>query len=356
VNNLKKTTIALISLILIIVLAGSSYGVIYSLNHAPSSSNNSEGTAITIVDPNGDTVKITKPVKTVVCLDAIATEVVCALGCENRIIGVDTSSTFPPSVTAIQNVGESYSPSIEKIIELKPDLVFGGAPLNYFDNQTSSKIEAAGIPVFICESVNPPLISSESMVNSTCALATQLGLILDEQSNATKLVNYMRDYENLVNQRLSNLTESEKPLVYYEWYTDWQTKIVPDITLLGGINIAENQSQVAPILSPEFVTEANPDIIIRMISSTNHTVTDFTTAETQMTSRSALQDTNAIKGKVYICDYGITGGIESVVGYLQWAKWIHPELFNDINPVAIHQQMVQEFFSNTTLEGVYAYP
>lgn len=354
---MKKTTIALISIILIVVIAGSSYGVLYSLNQASSGNNNSEGTVFTIVDPNGDTVKITQPVKTIICLDAEATEIVCALGCESRIIGVDTSSNFPPSVNSIQKVGESYSPSIEKIIELDPDLVLGGAPLNFMDNQTSAKIEAAGIPVFICQSMNPPLNSNESFVNSTCALATQIGEILNVKNNATKLVNYMRDYENMVNQRLSNLTENEKPLVYYEWYTDWQTKIVPDITLLGGINIAENQSQVAPILSPEFVTEANPDIIIRMISSSNHAMTDFTTAETQMTSRSALQDTNAIKeGKVYICDFGITGGIESVVGYLQWAKWIHPELFNDINPAAIHQQMVQEFFSNTALEGVYAYP
>ena len=243
---------------------------------------------LTVVDPNGDTVKITQPVKTVICLDAEATEIVCALGCESRIIGVDASSAFPPSVTSIQKVGESYSPSIEKIMELDPDLVLGGAPLNYMDNQTSAKIEAAGIPVFICQSMNPPLNSNESFVNSTCALATQIGEILDVKNNATKLVNYMRDYENMVNQRLSNLTESEKPLVYYEWYTDWQTKIVPSIELLGGINIAENSSEVAPILSPEFVTEANPDIIIRMISSSNNSMTEFTTAQTQMTSRCCI--------------------------------------------------------------------
>jgi iron complex transport system substrate-binding protein len=167
----------------------------------------------------------------------------------------------------------------------------------------------------------------------------------------------MQHYESLVDERLANLTASEKPSVYYEWYADWQTELVPSITQAGGINIAENESQYAPIVSPEFVTQANPDVIIRMISSPNHSMTDFTTAQTEITGRPALQATTAIKeGNVYICDYAITGGIESVVGYVQWAKWLHPSLFEDINPAAIHQQMVTEFFDNVTLEGVYAYP
>lgn len=353
---MKKTIVALIAIVLIVIIAGSTYGV-YTLNQPASPTSYPEGTIITVVDPNGDTVNVPQPVGSIVCLDSIATEIVCALGCENRIIGVDTSSVFPPSVAQIPTVGESYSPSIEQILELNPDLVLGGAPINYFNNQTSHQIEAAGIPVFICEAINPPLNSNESMVDSTCTLVTQLGLILDEQTNATKLVNYMQTYESLVNERLANLTASEKPSVYYEWYTDWQTELVPSIAQAGGINIAENESQYAPIVSPEFVTQANPGVIIRMISSPNHNMADFTTARSEIMSRPALQDTTAVKeGNVYICDYGITGGIESVVGYVQWAKWLHPSLFDDIDPAAMHQQMVQEFFGNVTLEGVYAYP
>ncbi len=351
---MKKTTIALVVTALILVIVVSSG--IYTLSQSPSITPPPEGSVLTIVDPNGDTVKIALPVNKIVCTDAIATEIVCALGCESRIVGVDTSSDFPPSVKTIQSVGESYSVSIEQILELAPDLVLGGAPLNYFDNQTSSKLEAAGIPVFICESMNPSIDSDESIIDETCALVTQIGQILDVQENATKLVNYMQDYQNLVNERIANLTEDEKPLVYYEWYKDWQTKIVPTIEQVGGINIAENQTEVAPMVSAEYVAEANPDIIIRMISSSTNDKTDFTTAQDQVTSRPALKNTNAVKeNHVYICDYGITGGLESVVGYLQWAKWLHPELFSDIDPATVHQQLLHEYF-NINLDGVYAYP
>ena len=137
------------------------------------------------------------------------------------------------------------------MLELKPDLVIADAMIDYV-NTTVNQIEAAGIPVYIAESINPLLnpTSNETMIDTTCTLVTQLGLILNEQANATKLVNYMQNYQSLVNERLANLTTSEKPTVYYEWYTDWQTEHVPSIAQAGGINIAENESQYAPIVKP----------------------------------------------------------------------------------------------------------
>jgi iron complex transport system substrate-binding protein len=353
---MKKIYIVVIAIVLIAIIAGSTYEV-YSLNGTTSlPTPYKEGTVVSVVDPNGDEVNVTQPVKTIVCIDSQATEILCALGCQSRIVGIDSGSIFPPSVTSIPSVGEPYGASVEKILELNPDIVVAGAPIDYFNNKTSSQIRDAGIPVYICQSMNPSTDSEESMIDTTCALVTQLGLVLDEQTNATKLVDFMRQYENLVDERVANLAASEKPLVYYEWYSDWQTELVPSIPQTGGINIAENQSQYAPVVSPEFVVQANPDIIIRMISSATHDVNDFTTARDEIMSRAALQGTNAvIKGDVYICDYGITGGIESVVGYLQWAKWLHPTLFEDVDPNAVQQQMVQEFFGNIEL-GVYSYP
>lgn len=353
----KKTFIALIAVILVVIIVGSSYGVLYALNQNPSGGGDEGGDVLTVVDPDGRTVKITQPVNTVITLDAVATEIVCALGCEDRIIGIDSSSNFPPSVSEKTVVGESYSPSLETVISMNPDLVLGGAPLNYMNNQTSKTIEDAGIPVFICESANPSVDSTESMVDQMCSLVTQLGQILDVEDKSTQLVDYMQQYETLVNDRIATLSTEDRPSVYYEWYTDWQTSLVPSITQAGGVNIAEGSNEYAPVLSPEFVTEANPDVIIRMVSSADHSLDDFTDQYNQITSRTALKSTTAVKeGHVYICDYGITGGIESVVGYVQWAKWLHPDLFEDVNPVEIHQGLLEQFFSGVTYEGVYTYP
>lgn len=351
---MKKNIIMLFTVVLALIIVVS-YGA-YTFSQSSLESTPQGGNVLTIIGPNGDTVKITQPVNRIVCTDAIATEIVCALGCENRIVGVDTSSDFPPSVKTIKSVGEPYSVSIEQILELAPDLVLAGAPINYFNNQTSSRIEDAGIPVFICQAINPSIDSTESTIDTTCSLVTQLGQILEVQDKATELVNYMQKYKTLVNERLATLAENERPSVYYEWYKDWQTMIVPTIVQVGGTNIVKNQTEVAPMVSPEYVAEANPDIVIRMISSSTNDIADFKDAQVQLTNRPALKNTNAVKdGHVYICDYAITGGVRCVVGYLQWAKWFHPDLFSDIDPTAVHQQLLKDFF-NVTLDGVYAYP
>ena len=314
-----------IALVLILIIAGSSYEV-YRFN-APSAATYSKGTVVSVVDANGDVVNVTEPVTRIVCIDDYSSEIICALGCENRIVGEDSTANFPSSVTAIPSVGQTYRPSVEQILELQPDLVVSDGPLNYYDNQTLSQIEAAGIPVYLSNSLNPVPnpYSNETIIDTTCSLITQLGIILNEQANATKIVNYMQTYNNLVKDRIATLTASQEPTVYFEWYFEWETEPAPWIAQAGGINIAANESNFISTLSPEYVTQANPDAIIDMISSTGHNQTDFMTARDELMGRPALQDTTAVKeGNVYVIDGTIYGGISCLQGYLQMGKVASP--------------------------------
>jgi len=44
-----------------------------------------------------------------------------------------------------------------------------------------------------------------------------------------------------------------------------------------------------------------------------------------------------------------------VVGYLQWAKWLQPTLFEDINPADVQAYISQHFFG-INRDGVFWYP
>jgi iron complex transport system substrate-binding protein len=351
---MKKTTVALTAIILVLIIVVSSYGV-YRLYAPPETAPQKE--TITVEDGTGVQVAINTPVERVVTLNDGLTEIICALGCEDRIVGRDSTSTFPSSILEKPSVGESYIPNLEMLLELKPDLVIADSMLTY-NNETRGKIEAAGIPVFISDTANPQPDpnSNETVIDFTSNVVRKLGLILDRQDKANEIIDYMQYYKNLVNERIKNLAPNEKPLVYYEFINSWMTAVSPYITQAGGVNIAANESAYAPTLSPEYVVEKNPDVIIRMISSPNHNATDFKTMRDEILNRPGLGEVTAVKeGRVYVCDYAIRGGIRCVVGWLQWAKWIQPTLFGDIDSAAVHAQLMQRFFG-VDLEGVYAYP
>jgi len=60
-------------------------------------------------------------------------------------------------------------------------------------------------------------------------------------------------------------------------------------------------------------------------------------------------------GRVYVISGKVATGVRSIVGELYLAKWFHPNLFSDIEPEAVHEALIKEFY-NLDLEGEYAYP
>jgi len=347
---MNKTTAALTAIVLVVIIVVASYGI-YSL-YIPSE-NGSQSDAVTIVDATGAKVNVTLPVERIVSLNSGLTEVICALGCEDRIVGRDASSVFPTSISEKPVAGQnSYDPNLEVLLELAPDVVVADSMLSY-NSEALKKIESAGLPV---------IIEDPSNVSRVKIVTSNFGLILGKEEKAEEINNYIASYVNLVNERIKDLTSSEKPSVYIEWYTAWQSfaegssgnEILVDA---GGINIASGITNSAPTLSPEYVVEQNPDVIIRMISGDLiGNMTGFEATRSELLNRVGLSEVAAVKeGKVYVYDPIILEGIRYPVGLLYWAKWFHPSLFEDIDPAAVHAQLIQQFFG-VTLEGVYSYP
>jgi len=337
---MNKTTVAVTAIVLVVVIVVSSYGV-YRL-YVPSEPGSQKET-VTVVDATGAQVNVSIPVERVVSLNRGLTEMICALGCEDKIVGRDEKPI------AGQN---SYEPNLELLLEMTPDLVVADTML-FYNNDALKKIESAGVPVIIEEPSN---------VTRVKTITRNLGLILNNEEKANEIADYIESYANLVRERVKDLTSSEKPSVYIEWHTAWQSRAEGSasneiLVDAGGINIVAGEGVPAPTLSPEYVVEKNPDIIIRMISG--HLVgniTGFQTTRNEILNRLGLNEVTAVKeGKVYVYDPIVLEGIRYPVGLLYFAKWFHPSLFEDIDPAAIHEQLIQRFFG-VELEGVYVYP
>jgi len=126
----------------------------------------------------------------------------------------------------------------------------------------------------------------------------------------------------------------------------------------GGINIVADEPVKYPTMDPEWLVEKDPDIIIRYDYSTEKgNLTDnMEKTRDEILSRPELGDVKAIvDGRVYILGNPVASGIRSVVGDLYLAKWFHPDLFKDIDPEAVHRELLQKFFGQEP-DGVYVYP
>ena len=347
---MKKTTAALTAIVLVVVIIIASYGV-YSF-YIPSE-NEPQREPITIIDATGSQVNVSAPVERIVSLNSGLTEIICALGCEDRIVGRDKSSVFPTSISEKPVAGQnSYAPNMEVLLEMAPDVIVADSMLSY-NTEALKKIETAGLPVIIEEPSNVSRVKN---------ITSNFGLIFGEEEKAAEINDYITSYENLVNERVKDLASNEKPSVYIEWYQAWQTFTADSaaneiIVKAGGVNIAAEITATAPVLSPEYVVEKNPDIIVRMISGDLiGNSTGFEATRSELMNRAGLDEVTAIKeGKVYVYDPILLEGIRYPVGLLYWAKWFHPSLFEDVDPAAVHAELIQQFFG-VTLEGVHTYP
>ncbi|NPV62678.1 MAG: ABC transporter substrate-binding protein [Methanotrichaceae archaeon] len=313
------------------------------------------GEPVTLVDFAGHSVTVDAPIKSVVSLAGGASEIICALDGGESLVGCSSNSDYPPYLETVTNVGKnSYSPDVELILELDPDLVVADTMISEDDKNT---LEEEGIPVLEEKFIDP---------TRTVTVMNNLGQALGKEERAQELISFIENYQDLIEERTSSLLPMETPTVFFEWYgTPYHTVSSAGsyhnfITFAGGINAASdlgNESNSYPDVSPEWVVEIDPDIILQSEPSTRaYTEEDLAKLRQDIISRPELQSVKAVKdGRVCVISGKITTGIRAIVGELYLAKWLHPQLFEDIDPEAVHQDLIERFYS-LELEGAYACP
>lgn len=295
---------------------------------------------VTIVDGTGESVDVSRPVMRIVSITSRTSEIICALDAGERIVGRDSYSIVPKSLEDVPVVaGSSYTPNVELILGLEPDLVIADSMLS---DDYRQRIEDAGIPVIVETSWDPATVAT---------VVSHLGIVLDEEDRAGEIIGFIEQYHDIVEERCADLEEEDKPVVFFEWSQPYHSGAS------GGINVVGDEPAKYPTGSPEWLAKRDPDIILRLVSSTEDlTVEMMEEARDEILSRPGLSSVKAVEDdRAYILSSPVTTGVRSIIGELYLAKWFHPDFFEDIDPEEVHEELIQELFGQK-LEGVYVYP
>lgn len=212
---------------------------------------------VSLVDDIGRVVTFDSEPQRVISAAPVATDYLIKLGIADRIVGVTTFDTYKKA----EDIGNMVPLNLEKIVALKPDVVFtfGG-----FQAGEVEKLEKAGVKVFV---INPRTTDDifRTLVN--------MGIIFNKLELANKISNDLRNKMLDVAKKAYNIPLYKRPKVFFasiyqgtnEVWTCGQGSFLNEaISLAGGVNITGNYTGPNGWLtiSMEFVVSQDPDIIL----------------------------------------------------------------------------------------------
>jgi iron complex transport system substrate-binding protein len=205
---------------------------------------------ISVADDRGVVVAFDKPPQRIVSLLPSLTESVCALGKCTALIGVDRFSNWPKSVQALPKLGGMGDINIERIVQLKPDVV-----LLEKASPVIARLNDLGIKTFA--------LDVKSMSDEERALQ-KLDLVLGT-SESPRIWNQIQKEIMRANKQLS--TKGENIRVYFEVnpapFAAGSASFIGEIlTQLNLVNIIPKSLGPFPKINPEFVVQAKPDVIL----------------------------------------------------------------------------------------------
>lgn len=311
-SKIKKT----LSILLIFIISLSLFGC--SNSNTTSSSNNQNLQAetkypITIQDSNNRKVTLDRQPKRIVSVAPNITEIIFALGKGDELVGRTDYCDYPAAAKKITSIGSLQQPNIEKIAELKPDIVIAST---HFSKESLQKLEELNIKVAV-------LYGSENFEGAYDTIS-KIGQLVNANNKAQEIVSNMK---KKVQDVVSKVKNKSKPSVYYvvsygkygDYTAGKDTFISQMIEMAGGKNAAADAEGWK--YSVEKLVQNNPNILI---------CSKYYNTKDGIKSTNGYKDLTAVKSnKLYEVDDNLINrqGPRLADGLEALAKIIHPEAF-----------------------------
>jgi iron complex transport system substrate-binding protein len=268
----------------------------------------------TFVDALGRKLFLSKVPSRVVSMAPNVTEVLFALGLEEKIVAVTPLCDYPPEAQSKTHLGGT-NPSIEQILAFKPDLVL--APQDMIQPDLLHSLDRVKIPTFVLQA---------AQLEDVLAQIQTVARMFDRSKAGDELTATVRQRIALVRERTQSLAH---PRVLYVLNTDPLQTAGPGsfihqlIEAAGGANIASDTFTSYPRFALEEVLARDPELIIFPIGTAEGIPEEEQQQWRRWASLSAVKHNRLVQIPSVLID---RPGPRIVEGLELLAKAIHPEV------------------------------
>lgn len=268
---------------------------------------------VEIIDTLGREVIIEKMPEKVISIAPNATEILFALGLDDKLIGVSAQCDYPEEATSKDKMGDFWQPNIELIVDADPDILFvaNATPQDFLDKMDESNITVVALEGFNLEGTYQSILDA--------------GKAMGVQDSADQLVESMKQKVDDIQKKVENEDKLSSYFVisYGDQgdYTAGAGSFIDEmITLAGGENVAGDMDEPWAEYSVEKLIEKDPDVIFVPMQSGADGIEEAP----------GYKELTAIKeGRIIVLEDNLVmrAGPRIVEGLEAMAKGLYPDLY-----------------------------
>ncbi len=199
-----------------------------------------------------------------VVISPIYNEIIWALGAQDKVVGIDLSTTYPPEVKNVQTVGYHRALSAEGILSLHPTAIIHDN--NIGPPQVVQQIQQLNIPM-------KTFTAKNDSFDGTKTLIREMGAYFHKEARAEELCNTLDTQRAASLEKIKQYTDHPRVAVIHFGRASNVYLVVGKggggdgggvsqmIELAGG-EMAVDSSRMQRMESPEIIAKANPDVVL----------------------------------------------------------------------------------------------